>query len=321
MRPALPVTKQMNPVLCLGELLIDFIVDDGATSLEEASHFAARPGGAPANVAVALARLGVPAAFCGAVGDDPFGARLRKILVQNGVAIEALISLPETDTTLAFAWKNASGDGNFRILRRADTGLTPPMVDSADVPSRSAIVLGSVGLTDEPSRSALYHAVDLARANNVPVVLDINIRPSLWGSRDEAMEACRYIMDRATILKLSVDDAAFLFGQRDPDQIFDQPFASNPILLLTDGARGSWLRTSTGQVDHVAAFSIEAVEPTGAGDAFTAAIISRFLRSNRAPDKSDVRFASAAGAITATRMGAIESLPYLREIEQFHGAV
>src|SRR4051812_9246821 len=310
----------MNPVLCLGELLIDIIADDGATSLEEASHFAARPGGAPANVAVALARLGGPAAFCGAVGDDPFGARLRKTLVQNGVAAEALFSLSGTDTTLAFAWKNAAGDGNFRILRLADTGLTPAMVDSADVPSKSAIVLGSVGLTDDPSRSALYHAVDLGRTNNIPVIVDINIRPSLWGSRDESIEACRYIMDQATILKLSVDDAAFLFGHNDPDQIFGQSFVSNPIVLLTDGARGSWFRTATGQIDHVAAFSIQAIEPTGAGDAFTAAIISRFLRSNRAPDKDDVRFASAAGAITATRVGAIESLPYLREIEQFPGA-
>jgi len=307
----------MSSVLSFGEALIDIIADDGATSLEEAGHFAARPGGAPANVAVALSRLGIPAAFCGCVGDDPFGNRLRKVLEADGVDTANLSAIPGANTTLAFAWKNDLGDGNFRILRMADLMLTSAMVDVADVAGRLAIVVGSVNLTADPSRTAIGHAVSLAQDANVPVVVDINIRPTMWPSREAARTSCLPILERATLLKLSVDDAEFLFDQREPDAIFAAPSTHDSILLLTDGARGAWFRNASGQIEHVPAFAIDPVEPTGAGDAFTAAIISRYLVSHSAPNRADVAFAAAAGAITATRIGAIASLPYLSEIEEF----
>jgi fructokinase len=309
----------MTSVLSIGEVLIDIIVEDGATSLETAEHFAARPGGAPANVAVALARLGVPAGFCGAVGDDPFGIRLRAELEQNRVETGSLRTIPGANTTLAFAWKNERGDGNFRILRLADLLLDRDQIDAANIASRTAIVLGSVGLTDDPSRTALHHAADLAAKAKVPVIFDVNIRASLWASPDAARIACHPILDRATILKLSVDDARFLFDLEDPAAIFAIKAARKRIMLLTDGARGAWFRDEVGAVQHVPAHQITPIEPTGAGDAFTAAIISRYLQSGAAPTRDDVVFAAAAGAITATRIGAIASLPYFSEIEAFLG--
>lgn len=304
-------------VLCIGEVLIDIIVSDGSTSLIDATSFVARPGGAPANVAVALARLGQPAAFCGAVGDDPFGQRLQNVLRANDVDIDHLAVIPDESTTLAFAWKNERGDGEFRILRLADTELSPEIVDAAGIADRAAIIVGSVVLTAPGSRAAIYRAVDVARAAGVPVCFDVNIRPALWHSRQEAMDACQPVLDAAAMIKLSLDDSAFLFGLDDPDAVFALEMAGDPIRLVTDGARGAWFRSRHGFVEHVAAFPVDLVEPTGAGDAFTAAIVSRFLETGRSPDRSDVEFASAAGAITATRVGAIESLPTLAEIEQF----
>jgi fructokinase len=306
-------------VLSIGEVLIDIIVDDGATSLETAEHFAARPGGAPANVAVALARLGVPAAFCGAVGDDPFGVRLRNELAKNDVDTACLTTITGANTTLAFAWKDAQGDGFFRILRMADLQLDDAQIDAATIADRAAIVLGSVGLTDEPSRSAIHRAVRQAAKANVPIIFDVNIRASLWESAEAARVACHPILDRATILKLSIDDARFLFELDDPAAIFALRGARDRIVLITDGARGAWFRDETGEVQHVPAHPVEAVEPTGAGDAFNAAIISRYLASGKAPNRDDVVFAAAAGAITATRIGAIASLPYFSEIEAFLG--
>ncbi len=306
-------------VLSIGEMLIDIIVDDGATSLETAEHFAARPGGAPANVAVALSRLGIPAAFCGAVGDDPFGIRLRNELITNNVDDTSLTTIPGANTTLAFAWKDAQGDGFFRILRMADLLLDTAQIDATDIPGRAVIVMGSVGLTDDPSRSALYHAADQAKKAGVPVVFDINIRASLWSSPEAARVACHPLLDRATILKLSIDDARFLFDLDDPADIFAIKSARKRIVLLTDGARGAWFKDAENKIQHVPAHPIEAVEPTGAGDAFTAAIISRYLASGAPPTREDVVFAAAAGAITATRIGAIASLPYFSEIEAFLG--
>jgi len=143
------------------------------------------------------------------------------------------------------------------------------------------------------------------------------MRPSLWESDDRAKEICQPVLDRTTILKLSVDDADVLFSLRHPDEIFAARVGSDAVRLLTDGGRGAWFRNESGEVEHVPAFPIDPVEPTGAGDAFTAAVVIRYLASQRAPNRDDIAFASAAGAITATRIGAIESLPTRAEIEQF----
>jgi fructokinase len=304
-------------VLCLGEVLIDLIVSDGSSTLGDAAEFTARPGGAPANVAVALRRLGVPSAFCGAVGDDPFGARLRRVLIADGVDTASLMTVPGQATTLAFAWKDERGDGHFRLVRLADAALSEPVVERAGIPHRAAIIVGSVALTEAGSRSAIYRAVEIAAESAVPVCFDVNMRPSLWESVEGARAACQPVLEKTTILKLSVDDADILFGLRDPDAIFAAVAGRVPICLLTDGSRGAWFQNADDAVEHVPAFAIDAVEPTGAGDAFTAAVVSRYLASQRVPARDDIIFAAAAGAITATRIGAIESLPTRAEIEQF----
>jgi fructokinase len=308
---------QTSTVLSLGEVLIDMIVSDGSPTLEDAGEFTARPGGAPANVAVALRRLGVPSAFCGAVGDDPFGSRLSRVLLADNVDTGSLKVVPGASTTLAFAWKNERGDGQFRLVRLADVLLSELDIEQAGIADRAAIIVGSVALTASPSREAIYRAVELASEAGVPVCFDVNMRPSLWESGERAREICQPVLDRTTILKLSVDDADVLFGLRHPDEIFAARVGSDAVRLLTDGGRGAWFRNESGEVEHVPAFPIDPVEPTGAGDAFTAAVVSRYLASQRAPNRHDIAFASAAGAITATRIGAIESLPTRAEIEQF----
>ena len=106
-----------GPALSIGETLIDLIAADGSTQLQDVNQFVARPGGAPANAAVGLARLGVPSAFCGVVGADPFGDRLRSTLAAAGVDVSRLRATDEADTTIAFAWKDARGDGHFRQPR------------------------------------------------------------------------------------------------------------------------------------------------------------------------------------------------------------
>jgi fructokinase len=111
------------PVLSIGELLIDLIATSSATSLLDADTLAVRPGGAPANVAVALARLGTPSALCAVVGRDPFGERLLRVLDANEVDRSRVRQDAGADTTLAFAWKDAGGDGHFRLLRQADALL------------------------------------------------------------------------------------------------------------------------------------------------------------------------------------------------------
>src|SRR5919107_2999074 len=198
-------------ILAIGEILVDFIVADGATSLVTAETFVARSGGAPANASVALARLGLASAFCGVVGNDQFGARLQAELAAEGVDTSRLRQSNETATTLAFAWKDPGGDGHFRLLRGADALLGEADASAAGVASLGALVVGSVALSAQPARSAIEHAVGLAHQAGVPVVFDVNLRPTLGADLASARPACEEVAQRSRLVKLSLDDARGLF--------------------------------------------------------------------------------------------------------------
>jgi len=313
-----------RPVLCFGETLIDLIASDGATDLQHAGAFAARPGGAPANAAVGLARLGVATGFCGVVGADPFGERLRATLAAENVDVSRLRSTTDADTTIAFAWKNERGDGAFRLVRMADKLLSSEDAESARIEATAAIVVGSVALSAEPSRAAINRAVEIAATNGVPICFDVNVRPSLWGSRDDALDACEPILAASTLIKLSLDDGKALFDDvAEPAQLYEKlaDFRA-PFVVITDGERGAWF------VDRKAApadglqfssrFHVDAIDPTGAGDAFTATAIACLIaRDWSALTASDVRRASAAGALATTKRGAMEALPTAADIDAF----
>lgn len=306
-------------VLSFGETLIDLIAADDANALEEVGSFVVRPGGAPANVAVALARAGVNSGFCGVIGNDPFGKRVRRTLAADEVDCSRLRGTDERDTTIAFAWKDARGDGHFRLLRMADVLLSVADVEAARIDACAAIVVGSVALSEEPSRSAITRAAEIAAGAGVPVCFDVNVRPTLWAGADAARAACAPIFARTTLLKLSLDDAAFVFEPGiAADAALDRAVATGAsFVVLTDGARGAWYAAG-GERGFVPAFAVDAIEPTGAGDAFHAAVIARLIdREWTSLGRDDVRFAAAAGALTTTRRGAIEALPTRAEVERF----
>ena len=308
-------------VLSIGEILIDFIVTDGAPTLDLAETFVARSGGAPANVAVALARLELPSAFCGVVGNDPFGSRLAVQLAAEGVDTSRLRRTDEETTTLAYAWKDERGDGHFWLLRGADSRLSAADAQAADIPSLAALVVGSVSLSAAPSRNAILEAVALARQSGVPVVFDVNLRPSLWSDLGSARAVCEEVASKSYLVKLSLDDATGLFGPgTSPKSAIETILALGPRgVVLTDGERGSWF-TCGPTVTFVPAFAVDAIEPTGAGDAFTAAIIARSLASQWAPlSVDDIRHAAAAGALATTRQGAWAGLPTPTDLADFLG--
>jgi len=306
-------------ILAMGEVLVDFIVADGATALDSAETFSARSGGAPANASVAAARLGLASAFCGVVGDDPFGSRLQAELAREGVDTSRLRQSDEASTTIAFAWKDPGGDGHFWLLRGADALLSEADVATADISRLGALVVGSVALSAQPSRSAIERAVGLAHQSDIPVVFDVNLRPSLWTDPTNARPACEEVAQRSRLVKLSLDDASGLYGPHvTPDAAIETILGLGPsAVVLTDGERGCWFNSGS-SVAFVPAFRVEAVEPTGAGDAFTAAIIARSLASGWAPlAADDVRYAAAAGALATTRPGAWDGLPNRAQLDEF----
>ncbi len=313
-------SRGKRPVLSIGELLIDLIVSDGSARLEDASAFVARAGGAPANVAVGLARLGVASAFCGVIGDDPFGKRLRGTLQAEQVDESRLRTTNQADSTIAFAWKDARGDGHFRLLRMADRLLSQDDVEQARIRETEAIVVGSVALAANPSGEAIARAVEIASECKVPICFDVNLRPAMWSGPDVAWAACHPIFSRATFLKFSLDDVRYVFGDvDDPDQALDRIAALGAVFsVLTDGARGAWFVSQSGERAHVPAFRVDAIDPTGAGDAFTAALVARLIaREWSTLSREDVGYASAAGALTSTQRGAMDALPTADAVQSF----
>lgn len=311
-----------SPVISFGECLIDLIADSGA-DLRTADRFAIREGGAPMNLAVSLARLGVPAAFCGVAGDDPFGIRLRGLLEAEGVDASRLRLTGDANTSLALAWRDERGDGRFRLLRMADRLLSPGDVERAGIPGATAVVVGSVALAEPPSREAINRAVSIASASGIPVVFDVNVRPTLWASRAELFAACEPILSLARVVKLSLDDARELWGSETAEDAIGEMRWYDPWLtVITDGARGVHLHDPASAGSRAfPAFTVDAIDPTGAGDAFTAALLSRLIASGwDRPGDDDMAFAMAAGALTTTRQGAIPALPDQETINAFLAA-
>lgn len=306
-----------KPVVSIGECLIDLIAP-GGIDLTLATQLQIREGGAPANVAVALARFGLPSRLHAVVGDDPFGERLRARLAREGVDISTVRVAPGEATTVAFAWSDAAGDGHFRIHRNADALLGPADVTAEALKGAEAIVVGSVAMCAEPSKSAVLTALRHATEMQMPVVVDLNIRPGLGVPMDEIRLSASVLIASATVVKLSLDDARSLWGVTTFDEASAALDRFEPAMaVITDGGRGAALRTVDG-LTCLDAFAVDAIEPTGAGDAFTAAFVSRMIdRSWREAEVADLRFAMAAGALATTHPGAMDGLPTRDEVEAF----
>jgi fructokinase len=324
----------MPESIACGELLIDFISTRTGVGLAEAPAFEKVAGGAPANVAVGLARLGVSSGFLGKVGADEFGRFLSGTLRENGVDVSGLRYSEEARTGLAFVSLGRGGEREFMFYRHpsADMLWDPSDVDPDYIASARLFHYGSITLGAERSRAATLHALDLAREAGLAISYDPNLRFNLWPSREEAYRGAMLGWSGAHIIKISIEEATFfaeMAGHGDPE-LWVRENWSDPLRLLvvTEGPGGCLYYTGETS-GHVPGFDVDAVDTTGAGDSFFAALLARFfphldrLLSGSLTDdeiRSAVRYANAAGAITTTRRGAIPALPASEEVEGFLGA-
>ena len=309
----------MPDITAIGEILIDLT----QTGVNEAGVpvLAANPGGAPANVAVAAARLGAGAAFIGKVGADGLGAYLTHVLRENGVDLSGLRT-GEAATTMAIVSVDASGERDFRFVRGADADLTCGEVD-LDLVGRSRFLhFGSVSLTGGAARQTTLYAVEEARRRGVLVSYDPNYRQALWPSREEAVAWMRRPLPLVDVLKLSDEELPLLTGANDPREgtalLWERGI---PLVLLTLGGRGACYRlgASFGRVEGV---TTTVADTNGAGDTFLGAVLSRLCRRPAGPLEGltageleeIVAFANRAAAKTCSRSGAIPATPTLDEL-------
>lgn len=306
----------IRPVVSIGECLIDLIAPSG-TDLRSSELLTVREGGAPANVAVGLSRLGVPVQLRSVLGDDPFGERLLTRLQREGIDVSGVRVAAETPTTIALAWADSHGDGHFRLHRHADRLLSPAdlIIDHAE-----AIVFGSVSLCAQPSSDSVLTAISSASAQGVPCVFDVNVRPGLIPMDDLRMLVTAGLA-AATVVKMSVDDARHLWGCETCDATADVLDRFDPpVSLITDGSRGAMVRVGQSRIFQDV-FPVTAIEPTGAGDACTSAFIYRMIeRQWNGADAPDLQFAMASGALATTLPGAMDALPTHEQIVEFLNA-
>ena len=314
----------MPDAVCLGELLIDFVPTVTGTGLVDAPAFKKAPGGAPANVAVGLARLGATAAFVGKVGDDAFGRFLADTLAAAGVDVGALRFTGDARTALAFVSLRADGDREFMFYRHpsADMLLAPDDIDVDLIAGAKLLHFGSISLIGEPSLSATLHAVQAACDAGLLISYDPNLRLALWPDAEAARAGIMLGWPNADVIKLSEDELAFLTGDADPIRAGRSLWHERlRLLVVTRGSEGCIYLTPD-QEGEVGGFRVEAVDATGAGDAFVAGLLSGLLTDPTVCDDAArlrdlCRLANAAGALATTERGAIPALPDRRRVRDF----
>jgi fructokinase len=304
-------------VVSFGEMLIDFVPTVSGVSLAEAPAFVKAPGGAPANVAIAVARLGGTAAFAGKLGDDEFGRMLAAILRDNGVDDSAVVFDAGARTALAFVTLRADGEREFMFYRNpsADMLLTADELN-VDLLKRAAVFhYGSISLITEPCRSAHLRAMEIAKEAGALLSYDPNLREALWPSLEEARTKILSIWDQADIVKVSEVEVEFLTGiDSVEDDIVLKLWRPNfKLMLVTLGDQGCkyYARDFRGVVSS---YKVQQVDTTGAGDAFVGALLRKIVQDpsslqDQKKLEETLKFANACGAITTLTKGAIPSLP------------
>ncbi len=307
-------------VVCLGELLIDFVANEAGVTVGDASGFAKKPGGAPANVAVAVKKLGHPCAFITQVGDDPFGHYLAGVLAAEAVDVSGISYSNQARTSLAFVSLGPGGERDFMFYRHpaADMLMTIDDIKLDLLDDAKIFHFGSITMIHEPSRSATLAAAQAALDKGLTVSYDPNLRSPLWESDDHAREGMLLGFDYADIVKISDVELAFLGG--DLDALWRD---RTKLLLVTAGEKGATAHTRAGSV-QLDGFDVVSVDTTGAGDAFVTGMLVGVLENpdytNLETLKGMLRLANAAGAIATTQKGAIPSLPTRTEAEAFLAA-
>lgn len=312
----------MAELLSIGELLIDF-TPSGETE-DGRMLFSRNAGGAPANVAVQALRAGVSAGFLGRVGKDMFGDFLVETLHSCGVDTTGLSQDGNYATSLAFVQLNEQGDRDFSFYRNpgADTRLTRGNTDFSLVESCKLLCFGSLLLTAEPSRSTITELVKFAKSSGKITAYDPNWRPPLWSDKAEGVAQMRSLIPYADIMKVSGEELELLTEcdsiEKGATALISQGVALVTVTLGAEGCavftRNFAFRSST--------YDTAVRDTTGSGDSFFGALLAKIVQSDKAPadlTKEElfdfVDFANAAGAVCATKIGAIPALPDTTTIE------
>lgn len=307
-------------IVTIGELLVDLTQTGEINSVPQ---YAANPGGAPANVAVAASLMGCETAFIGKVGNDAFGEMLIETLREKNVDVSGVVKSDEFKTTLAVVSVDEKGERSFSFYRKncADVNLLFEEIDADLVQSADILHFGSVSLTDDPCFTAVKSVVQEASSKGTIISYDPNYRPLLWNDEREAVAKMRYLLKFVDVIKVSYEELILLTGEADLMKGADTLLGEGiRLVLVTMGEKGAFYksRRASGVVD---AENVAVADTNGAGDTFFGAFLSRIdIFENFVQNKDNclvkaVEFACRAAEISVTRSGAIPAMPTKTEVE------
>ena len=317
-------------VLCLGEALVDRLGPlGGDPSTALAADCDDRLGGAPANVACALARLGTPVGLIGRLGEDAIGAAFRDLFRQRDVAVQALQSDASHPSRVVLVRRHANGERVFQgFAGDQDLGVADQMLDRGElqqmwpglIEQARWLLVGTIPLATLASADSLHWVLAQAKAADLALALDVNWRPTFWdleadpaeGPTADALAAIKPVLEQASLLKLAREEALWFFGSDDP-AVIAAALPQQPDVVVTDGANPIrwWIAHEAGSM---AVFQpSQVIDTTGAGDAFTAGLLHCWDR----PVNVRLRFASACGALVCGGAGAIDPQPREQDVLAF----
>lgn len=297
----------MKKIWVLGDAVVDLLPDGEGRLLQ-------CPGGAPANVAVGIARLDGHSAFIGRVGDDPFGRFLRQTLIREKVDVEWMHLDPLHRTSTVVVDLDESGERSFTFMVRPSADLFLEQEDLPDFHEGDWLHVCSIALSAQPSRTTTFQAMDAIKAAGGYVSFDPNIRPDLWQDDNELRECLMQAMRKADVVKLSVEELTFLSGldELEPALALVVSQSQSPLVLVTKGKEGvvAW---HNGTLTAYSAAPVVSVDTTGAGDAFVAGLLYGLV--NHTGDLPAIlTLAQRCGALATTSKGAMTALPYQHEL-------
>lgn len=311
----------MIDIVSLGEILIDFTPN--GTNEQGIALFARNPGGAPANVLAMNSKLGGTSAFIGKIGNDAFGAYLKDTLNSHNIDTSGLVTDSEVPTTLAFVQLDKSGDRSFSFYRNpgADMMLNTNEVKNELINDCKIFHFGSVSLTDEPCRKATFDSVAYAKEHGKIISFDPNYRPLLWKDKAESIKIITKAIAFSDILKVSEEEMYLITNETNLELGSEKLLNMGPSLVLVSlGEKGACFRNKK-HFGIFPTYNVNAVDTTGAGDAFVGAMLWQIKDFNLCEISNmnlaeNINFANAAGSLTTTQRGAIPALPTLREIKK-----
>ena len=317
----------MTQVLCLGEILYDYLAQETGKSLEEVKNWIAYPGGAPANVATASTKLGTSAAFIGCIGQDDAGQALKNLLAQIGVNCQGIQEHPTAPTRSVYVTRSLDGDrafagfGDLPTDQFADAFLNADRLPVPLFEQAQFLVIGTLELAYPTTRKAVFRALDLANTYNMKVLLDVNWRPMFWPDPDAAIPLINRLWQTVDFVKLSREEAEWLFNTAESGAIAHQ-LSSVEGVFVTDG-EGTVSYYFNDFEGKIPAFPMSVQDTTGAGDSFVAGLVHQLcqqgLHALNDPEaaKAMITYACAVGGLTTTRSGAIAAQPTGEEVEAF----